>query len=426
MGGAKVTPPAYVQAATAAAGLSGRSPVVVGPPPPAVAAGPAERTVGAWLTGMVSRDVTYVNGVTVAIGGNPAGERVLIVVASRVSAEAVDAAAAAAAAAATPSTASPPGAAPAPQQQPQARILRKDKVGGQVQRAAAPATATASKTAAASAAAAAALVADLTGASAVTRADKGVALAFYPRPPRPCAPGGAATGGGIHCVLAQRRAPQLQPYRGSGGGPSARARAVKTATVASVTASSDDDPFGFSAPPAAAPAAEASGDLEDGADETTAAPSFEDEEAFICAVPAVPSASAAALADAQLLPGAAAAQAREAAAGVAGSDTVSRVSAAVAAGVSADVFLAGFDDGAAPPPSPDSPAGDWSALRVSFLDVEWREAAGGADAAHSPWALSRVEEELVAVVCEWAAALRGQRVLAESAWAEAVQVRLSA
>ena len=148
----------------------------------------------------------------------------------------------------------------------------------------------------------------------------------------------------------------------------------------------------------------------------------------MCAVPSVPSTAAAALADAQLSAGNAAAQARAAAVGVADASVAARVAAAAASGVAADAFLAGFDDGAAPAPEPGTTPVDWSALRVSFLDVEWRGSSGGVDAAAAAeggvWALSRAEDELVAVVCEWAAAMRGQAVLAESVWAEALDVGL--
>ena len=115
-------------------------------------------------------------------------------------------------------------------------------------------------------------------------------------------------------------------------------------------------------------------------------------------------------------------QARDAAAAVDQGSAVDRVAQAVATGASAETFLAGFDDGAVLPFSA-SDAVDWSVLRVSFLDVDWKGAPADATSTASPWALDRIEDELVAVVCEWAAALRGHAVLAESVWAEAVQVR---
>jgi hypothetical protein len=113
----------------------------------------------------VSRDVAYINGLTVSIGGNAAGERVLIVAACRVQAEdALPSSAASSSAATAVAT-----AAPEQQQQQQlqqGRVLRKDRVGGQVLvQGDAVAAGKAGAAAAASSAAAAALLADLTGAS---------------------------------------------------------------------------------------------------------------------------------------------------------------------------------------------------------------------------------------------------------------------
>ena len=115
---------------------------------------------------MVSRDVTYVNGITAAIGGNAAGERVLVVVAVRVTGEAVDAAAAAKTPATTATTSSSSSL----------RLLRKERVGGPVlQQVASESTGTSKVGSAAGGGkvtgaasgkpmAAAALMADLTGA----------------------------------------------------------------------------------------------------------------------------------------------------------------------------------------------------------------------------------------------------------------------
>jgi hypothetical protein len=142
------------------------------------------------------------------------------------------------------------------------------------------------------------------------------------------------------------------------------------------------------------------------------------------------------------------------------------LTAAIAGGSAPDADPCfGFDDGSEVVESGTNNNPEWSALRVSFLDVDVRNAppavppaagAGvlyqrtdnaGADvlyrrdpadaaaaakkdspgkgkddssaAAADTFQTSELEDELVSLACEVASALRGERVLAEAVWAEA-------
>ena len=385
---------------------------------------------GGWLSGLLARSTTYVNSLSVCIGANAAtGERVLVVAAARflpdsgsgtASAASSSATASAAAAAvndhAPSSSSSGAAAAGGSNVAYHGRLISKQAVGGAI--VSADGGKAAAKAPSSSSAAAASLFADLAAATS----------------------GG---GGGIQCMLSVKRRPPANSYK------PAISPAVKPAASSSASSSAPstaaDDPFGLSAP---ASSSSSSNDNEDeeGSGGKQQTPAALAERSILGLQPYAGTPP-------DLSDPAQAADAVVAHALSAADPSSSSYSSGIASGhaddsasVSSDVNLfPGFDDGsevlgcerALYQPAPSGVPDDWAVLRLSFLDVERVEGASAAPSNKSindvlslggdnssgssgTFALSSISDELIVLACEFASALRGETVLAESVWTDAL------